>query len=129
MWELLNSIKAALEAIPELKSVDIGAEMGINAGVTPAARIVLERRTANISRAYIDEGDLYILLLLDLKNDLPKVYEDSIALEEKIRDAVKAIIYFNETLYDSDTTTSFKATMIRFGFRKIDNTRSVTGCG
>jgi len=121
MWELLQSIQAALEGITELKSVSIGAESGISAKDTPAARIVTEYSEYSGQTKAFDQGALQIVLLLDLKNDLPSVYEDSIELELKIRDALKNIVTFNRIDYDQDSVTVFKASILRFTFAGIKN--------
>jgi len=121
MWQLLQDIKTALETITELDTVKIGAESGISAKDTPAARIVTEYSEPSKQNKYFDQGSLQVILLLDLKNDLPSVYEDSIALELKIRDALKNIVLFNRIDYDQDSVTVFKASILRFTFSGIRN--------
>ncbi len=120
MWELLENIKTAIAAIPEIKTVKIGAEMGISAKDTPAARIITEYSEPG-QNPYYDQGELQVLLLLDLKNDLEAVYEQSIALELKIRDALKGIVRFNRVDYDQDSVTVYKASILRFYFNGIRN--------
>lgn len=121
MWSLLESIQTALKAIPELKSVSIGAESGISAKDTPAARIVTEYQEPTPKNPYYDQGAIEIILLLDLKNDLPSVYEDSIALSTKIRIALKGIATFNRIDFDRDGVTVFKVSILRFTFSGIRN--------
>ena len=122
MWELLESIKEALEGISELKSVAIGAESGISAKDTPAARVVTEYSEPSKQNKYFDQGAIQVILLLDLKNDLPTVYKNSISLELLIRDALKDIVLFNRIDYDQDSVTVFKASILRFTFSGIRNT-------
>jgi len=121
MWNLLEAIKTALEGITELKTVNIGAESGISAKDTPAARIVTEYSEPARQNKYFDNGSLQVILLLDLKNDLPSVYEDSIALELKIRDALKGIVQFNRIEFDRDAVSVFKCSILTFTFSGIRN--------
>lgn len=121
MWELLQAIKTALETVSELETVKIGSEIGISSGSTPAARIITEYREPSPKNKYFDQGAIQILLLLDLKNDLPSVYEDSILIEDKIRVALANTVLFNRTEYDRDSVTSYKASIIRFTFSGIRN--------
>ena len=122
MWELLESIETALNGITGVKTVAIGAESGISAGDCPAVRIVTEYSQPSQRSRYHDEGAIRIILLMDLKNDLPSVYEDSISYELLIRDALKDIVSFNRIDYDQDSVTVFKASILRFTFTGIRNT-------
>ena len=122
MWELLNEIKTALETIDDLNTVNIGAERGIGAKDTPAARIVTEYSEPSKQNKYFDQGVIQIILLLDLKNDLPSVYEESISLELQIREALKGIVLFNRIEYDQDAVSLMKASILRFTFSGIRNT-------
>ena len=121
MWDLLQEIKTALELISGIETVKIGAEMGISAKDTPAVRIISEYSEPSMFK-YKDQGALQIVLLMDLKNDLEQVYEDSITFELLIRDALKNIITFNRIDYDQDSVTVFKASILRFTFTGIRNT-------
>jgi len=123
MWALLQAIKTALEAIPELDTVGIGTERGISAKDTPAARIVTDYTETKANNRYLDNGELHIVLLLDLKNDLEEVYHQSIDLELLIRDALRPYVNFTRTEYDTDSLTNFKASIIRFNFSGIKNGR------
>lgn len=124
MWELLNDIKDALETITEIDTVKIGAEKGISAKDTPAVRIITEYSEPNTRNKYYDQGAIQIVLLMDNKNDLEKVYEDSITLELLIRDKLKTInsLLFNRIDYDQDSVTVFKASILRYTFTSIRNT-------
>ena len=121
MYNLLTEIVAAIETIPEIKTVAIGTESGISAKDTPAARVVTEYRELSARSKQFDQGAIQVLLLLDLKNDLPEVYRQSIELEDKIRNAVKEIATFNRTDYDQDSVTVFKVSIMRFTFTGIRN--------
>ena len=123
MFELLESIQTALKTIPDIKTVSIGAETGISAKDCPASRIVTEYREPTPKSKYFDQGTIQVILLLDLKNDLSSVYEQSILIEEKIRIALKDIVYFNRTDYDQDSVSVFKASILRFTFSSIRNNR------
>ena len=122
MWELLTTIRDRLRTIPELKTADIGMETGISSPDTPAARIVTEYSETS-QNLYFDNGSLQIVLLMDLKNDLPTVYEDSISLELKIREALKDVVSFTRIEYDRDGVTVFKCSILRFTFSGIRNSR------
>ena len=122
MWELLNDIKSAIATIPEVKSVKIGAEMGISAKDCPAVRIITEY-TERSKNVYYDNGGMQILLLLDLKNDLESVYQQSIHLEGAVRAKVEDYVKFTRTDYDQDSVTSFKATVMRFSIANLRNGR------
>ena len=122
MWELLNEIKTAIDAIPEIDTVKIGAEKGISAKDTPAVRIISEYSELDKRSRYHDQGALQIVLLIDAKNDLESVYQTSITLELKIRDALKDIAMFNRIDYDQDSVTVFKASILRYTFSGIRNT-------
>ena len=124
MWTLLEAIETALGTVTELQSISIGAEIGISAKDCPAARIVTEYREFDGSNQAFDRGAIQIILLLDLKNDLPEVYEQSIAIEEKIRLALKNIVFFNRTEYDGDAVSVFKASILRFTFKGVRNDRA-----
>ena len=122
MWDLLQKMKTALTTIPELDTVLIGTEKGINAKSCPAARIVLESREyESPQHKTIDSGDIHILLLLDLKNNIEENYQQSIELEEKIRNTLAPIVAFNRTDYDQDGVSVFKATRIAFTFNRVSN--------
>lgn len=123
MWQLLQDIQTALNTVPELKTVAIGAETGISANDCPAARIVTDYREPSPQNKYFDQGAIQIVLLLDLKNDLPETYEQSIAIEEKIRVALQGIVLFNRADYDQDSVSVFKASIIRFSFAGIRNNK------
>ena len=121
MWELLQTIEEALKTISDLKTVSIGAESGISSKDAPAARIVTEYSEPSSKNKYFDHGVIQVILLMDLKNDLPSVYENSIALELQIRSALKNIVLFNRIDYDQDGVTVFKASILRFTFSGIRN--------
>lgn len=123
MWQLLQDIKTALETITEIDTVKIGLEDGITSKQCPAARIIKEYREPTPKAKYFDQGAIEIFLLLDLKNDLPSVYEDSILIEEKIRIALTNIVLYNRTDYDRDSVASFKSSLIRFSFAGIRNNK------
>ncbi len=122
MWDLLKKIRDRLSSIPELETVSIGAEIGITAGSCPAARVITEYSEPGKNR-YFDNGAIQVVLLMDLKNDLPTVYQDSITLELKIREALKDIVTFTRIDYDQDSVTVFKASIMRFTFAGIRNTK------
>lgn len=122
MWELLNEIKTALQTIDAIETVKIGAEKGISAKDTPAVRIISEYSEPGQRNKYFDRGALQIVILLDSKNDLESLYEDSIDIELLIRDKLKNIITFNRTDYDQDSVTVFKASILRYTFAGIRNT-------
>jgi len=122
MWELLTTIRDRLRTIPEFKTVNIGVETGIVSDDTPAARIVTEYSETSKNK-YFDNGSLQIIIFLDLKNDLPSVYEDSISLELKIREALKDVVEFTRIDYDRDFVTVFKVSIMWFNFSGIRNSR------
>lgn len=126
MWGLLGEIKTAIALIPGIETVRIGAEKGISSKDCPAVRIITEYSEPTQQTKYFDQGALQIVLLMDLKNDLESVYQDSIAFELLIRDALKGIVKFNRIDYDQDSVTVFKASILRFTFADIRNT--VTEC-
>ena len=126
MWTLLNNIKTALTDIPELKTVKIGAESGISAMDTPAARIITEYSIPG-KNPYFDQGSLQVVLLMDLKNDLETVYQQSIELELLIREALKTIVEFQRIDYDQDSVTVFKASILRFTFTGVRNSSEECG--
>ena len=121
MWELLNSIKTALIAIPGIDSVKIGAETGISAKDCPAVRIIPEYSAANPKAHALDNGSIQVVLLLNLKNDLEALHEQSIAFELLIRSALKSLVLFDRVDYDQDSVTVFKASILRFTFSNIQS--------
>ncbi len=123
LWDLLIETKAALNTINDFETVGIGIEKGINSNSCPAIRIVTESRGLTPNMKYMDKGYIEIVILLDLKNDIETLYEQSIDLEEKVREVLKGIIDFNETLYDKDSVTVFKSTILRYSFGNIRNTK------
>jgi len=126
MLELLNAIKSALLTIPSIKTARIGVEVGISAKDCPAARIVCDYSEV-IKQKYFEEGEIQVILLFDLKNDLEAVYQESIEMELLVREKLKTIVDFKRTDYDQDSVAKFKASILRFGFR-IANQTGVSKC-
>lgn len=121
MWELLNEIVSAIGTIPEVNTVKIGTETGISSKQTPAVRVVLDSRQQDMKRLNLDGGNIRVIIILDLKNDLPKLYEETIELEEAIRSKLASIVQFDNTQYDGDTVSAFKVTILNYRFGKVEN--------
>ncbi len=128
MWELLEEIKAKLQTIPEFDTVAIGTEKGIGSKDCPAVRVVLDYRERDTTRNYFDHGNIQIIILLDLKNDLEALYEQSITLEEKVRSLLNRTLVFTRTEYDGDSVSAMKVTILNFGFKSVQNDTSYQ-CG
>ena len=121
MWELLNEIKALIATIPEIETVKIGAETGISAKDCPAVRIITEYASPLKANGTYDEGSLQIVLLINSKNDLESLYEQSIALELLIRASLKNKLRFTRVDYDQDSVTVFKASILHFDIVSVPN--------
>ncbi len=121
---LLEEIETALNTIIELDTVEIATEKGINARSCPAVRIVPVRRSIFTKMPYLDNGTIKIIILLDLKNKASEQTKESIIMEERVREVLKGIINYQDTEYDQDSVTVFKATILTYSFGNIPNTRT-----
>ena len=121
--DLLDEIEIALNTIIGFETVKLSTEVGINAKATPACRIVPVGRQLAPSN-YMDQGEIKIVVLLDLKNNVSDMTRQSILFEEEIREVLKPIIPWMYTIYDQDSISIFKSVVLTFKFSSIRNTRT-----
>lgn len=129
-WEILTQIKATLTELPGVASCAIGIEANITPSDYPLVRIVPTRLTP-----YDDVGDRALLAvtvyfgaaLLEASDGLEAVYEELLALEAAIREAVlftaqraawqtgtRMTARFIDTITDEDRLPHYKMMASRF---------------
>jgi len=122
MNDLLITIENILSSMTVFETVSIGAERGISAKDTPAARIVQEYFSPEPNQFFY-EGELQVVILLDIKNGARdmNLATNTIALE--IIKELSGVVKFKRALHDQDSVTVFKSAILIFSFSGIRNSR------
>ncbi len=122
LLDLLDEIETALDTITEFKTLKLSTEMGISAKECPACRIVpINRQVSSVK--YNDSGEIQIVVLLDLKNNVSEMQRQSILFEEAIREVLNPIIKYTYTEYDRDGISNFKAVILSYSFDGLRNSQ------
>ena len=119
--QLLKDIKERLLTIKDLKTVQIGQEVGISAQDTPACRIVLMSNTIIQPQQFYDNGDIQIRTFVDMKNNAEEATLLSIDLHQQIRAAIGDLAKFNITYYGDFSENAFYQATSTYNFAGVRN--------
>ncbi len=130
--DVLVEIKSKLASIPNVKTLSIGMEQGINAKDCPFVRIVPEMNTMSEQDYCINSGGGFddltfeIIFGFNRKNrDIELLYEDYYTMEENIRTALLVSFtngncQFLHTVTDEDKLDNLKSALMRFTITGIE---------
>lgn len=117
MWELVSEMNAAISAIADYNTVNIGVETGLGAKDCPLARIDPETRGAK--NKYFYAGRIQVLILVDAKNNLPGAYQKLFDLEAQTIAALRSVESLEiepDTQYDLNSVQNFKSCILSYDF-------------